>query len=310
MKKISLILTVVIFAVFQTKAQDPTFSQTTAGNVHLNTALAGSTTKARFSTIYRNQWAELSGNYSTAMVNFYQYIPKTNGYGGIKFVSDVQANIFFQKSLSLFYSKNFKLKDLLIRPSLEVGYVNRHLDVSKLTFGDMINPQTGFSNQTGETLQADVNYADVNIGAVFYYKKMLVGLSAHHINQPVSSFTGSGFRLPVNYGTQLSYVFEFNKISISPFAYYNYQNGFEMFVPGVRFMYNDHFNVALSTRSGDALLFNLGYQHKWFLINYSYDVTISKLNNSMTGGSHELSVGLNFWNVKQNEKFMEVKSVF
>ena len=47
---------------------------------------------------------------------------------------------------------------------------------------------------------------------------------------------------------------------------------------------------------------NSGF-NSWFLINYSYDVTISKLNNSMTGGSHELIVGLNFWNVKQHEKF-------
>jgi len=46
------------------------------------------------------------------------------------------------------------------------------------------------------------------------------------------------------------------------------------------------------------------------MINYLYDITISKLNNSVTGGSHEISAVLNFWNEKEHEKFTEVKSVF
>lgn len=83
-------------------AQDPTFSQTHGANVNLNTALVGNDTKARLSTIYRNQWMGLGGLYKTSMLNFYQYISKTNGYGGVNFMFDNQADIF-SKEIFLFF---------------------------------------------------------------------------------------------------------------------------------------------------------------------------------------------------------------
>ena len=285
-------------------AQDPTFSQTTAPNINLNTALIGNDTKARLSTSYRNQWAGMSGNIKTSMINFYQYIPKSNGYGGINFMFDNQANVFYTRSTSLFYSQNIKLGNFLIRPSVEGVFVNKYLNWNHLVFNDSSDPVIGELQQSKPN-----NYLDLNIGTVIYYKKLLLGLSAHNINQPNTGFFSTS-HLPTNYGLQLCYTLEFNKFSISPFAYYNYQNSFQLFVPGVRFMYNNHFNFAFSTRTKDAVIFNFGYQNKVFVINYSYDYTISKLNNSITRGSHELSLSFKFWNVKAHEKFVEVKSVY
>lgn len=311
MKKQTFLLTVLLFASSQSKAQDPTFSQTTTGNVNLNTALVGNDTKARLSTAYRNQWPNLSGNYQTSMLNFYQYIPKTNGYGGINLMSDNQMNTIYNRSVSLFYTQNIKLKGLLIKPSIEAGYTNRYLDWSKLTFGDMIDPRHGFIYQTGDQPKLNNNYFDLNVGTVFYFKKLLVGLSAHHINRPSNSLVqNDNSRLPTNYGAQLSYIVEFNKLSIAPFAYFNQQNGYQLIVPGVRFMYNDHFNFAFSTRNGYAAIFNVGYQNKWLMINYSYDLQINNQNSISSGGAHEVSASFRFWNVKAHEKFMEVKSVF
>lgn len=309
MQKNFFILTSLFFSLIS-YAQDPTFSQTHGANVNLNTALAGKDTKARLSTIYRNQWTGLSGFYKTSMFNFYQYISKTNGYGGIKFMYDNQADIFYSKSASLFYSQNVKLNDILIRPSVEIEYTSRYIDWNKLTFGDMIDPQQGFVYTTGEIGKPYNNYFDFNIGTLFYYKKFMMGLSAHHINQPIYSFTTSQYRLPINYGAQLCYTHEFNKLAVSPFAYYNYQNGFQLFVPGISLMYNNRFNLAFSTRTRDALIFNIGFQNKFLAINYSYDYTISQLSNTTTGGSHEVSLSFKFWNVNAHEKFVEVKSVF
>lgn len=181
--------------------------------------------------------------------------------------------------------------------------------MSKVSFGDQIDPQTGFNDPTGEPFIPFNNYIDLNIGTVFYYKNFLLGLSAHHINQPLNGFFSQS-HLPTNYGIQLCYTFEFGKFAVSPFTYYNNQNGFQLFVPGISLMYNNHFNFAFSTRTRDAIISNVGYKNKLLAINYSYDYTISKLSNATTGGSHEISLSIKFWKVNAHEKFVEVKSVY
>lgn len=304
MKKQTFLLIVLLFVSSQSKAQDATFSQTAAGNVNLNTALAGNDTRARLSIIHRNQWPRFSANFQTTGLNFYQYISKTNGYGGIKLMYDNQANVFFTKSASLFYSQNIKLKDFLIRPSVEIGYTNRYINIDDLTFADTSDPVIDQLQQSNTK-----NFINLNTGAIVYYKKILLGLSVHHINQPNIGYY-SMYRLPINYGAQLCYTHEFNKFVVSPFAYYNYQNGFQSFTSGIRLMYNNHYNFAFSVGNKDYFVFNVGYQNKLFAINYSYDVTFSKLNNAISGGSHEVSATFRFWNVKEHEKFVEVKSLF
>jgi hypothetical protein len=45
--------------------------------------------------------------------------------------------------------------------------------------------------------------------------------------------------------------------------------------------------------SSDSFIALIGLQRGMFKFGYSYDVTVSSLSNS-TGGSHELSLGLQF----------------
>lgn len=304
-----LLLPIFLIVNFFSFSQDPTFSQTYGANVNLNTALAGNDTKGRLSTTYRNQWSGLDGFYKTSIFNFYQYIPKTNGFGGVNFMFDNEGDVFLTRKLSLFYSQNIKIHELLFRPSLEVAYSNNYINWNKLTFGNNIDPRVGLIPENYSGISPKNNTVSINIGGILYYKKILFGLSAHHINQPLYGFF-TKTHYPINYGAQFSYMLELKKFSISPFAYYNYQNGFQLFVPGISFIYNNHFNFAFSARVKDALIFNLGYQNKSLAINYSYDYTISQLSNTATRGSHELSLSLKFWNVKAHEKFVEVKSVF
>ena len=45
--------------------------------------------------------------------------------------------------------------------------------------------------------------------------------------------------------------------------------------------------------NADAIIALLGFQYKNLKFGYSYDVTISKLQNA-TGGAHEISLGYTF----------------
>ncbi|HRB38305.1 MAG TPA: type IX secretion system membrane protein PorP/SprF, partial [Bacteroidia bacterium] len=46
--------------------------------------------------------------------------------------------------------------------------------------------------------------------------------------------------------------------------------------------------------SSDSFIALIGLQKDMFKFGYSYDVTVSKLNNNVTAGSHEISLGLQF----------------
>ena len=81
-----------LFISIRSFSQDPLFSQTVGGNFNLNSALAGNDSIGRLSANYRNQWIGITGNYITNSINFQQYIPKLDGFGGINFLEDNAAN--------------------------------------------------------------------------------------------------------------------------------------------------------------------------------------------------------------------------
>lgn len=302
------VLFFILISFNEIRAQDPLFTQPSAGNVTLNTALAGSESRARLTTIYCNQWPRMYGTYVTSSVNFYQYIPYSNGFGGFQYLYDIQAETIFTKTFSFFYSQNFQIKEVLIRPSLQMSYCEKRIDWNKLTFEDVIDPK---NDQSSIINGGKKQFYGLNVGLITYYKKFLLGLSAKNINRSNQSlFTGGTYRLPIRYGIQGSYLIDLGKANISPYAHYNYQNAFQEFSLGLDFMFLHHYNFAIATRFRDNINFNLGYHHKFFAINYSYNMTVSKLGNSFSGGSHEIGLIGKFWHVEPKKKFTEIMSVF
>ena len=83
-----------------------------------------------------------------------------------------------------------------------------------------------------------------------------------------------------------------NATSILPNIIYQYQNGFQEINIGTYVKYSN-FTFGTWFRNKDAFILSLGINTGNFKIGYSYDVTVSKLNNGVSGGSHEVSLGLN-----------------
>ena len=101
-------------------------------------------------------------------------------------------------------------------------------------------------------------------------------------------FTGHiGAEIPL--GSQSKYS---NATSIMPNIIYQYQQGFQELNIGTYVKYGS-FNAGVWFRNRDAFILTVGINTGTFKVGYSYDVTVSRLNNGVSGGSHEVSLGIN-----------------
>ena len=145
-------------------------------------------------------------------------------------------------------------------------------------------------------------YGDVSAGMLVYNKMFYGGFSIKHINRPDESiiltnqnlFTGLPYRFSAHAGAEIQ-LREGNKRKpaafISPNIMFVRQGDFSQTNVGANFRYGSLFLGGWYRHTkinGDAVIAVAGIQQGIFKIGYSYDFTVSQLNNS--GGSHEISL--------------------
>lgn len=284
------------------QAQDPAFTQFYANPLYLNPALAGSHGCPRFALNYRNEWPQLSGNYVTYSASYDQYFKNISGGFGVLATHDQQGQGTINTSmLGLIYSYHLNLgRKWKLLFGARASWYQKFLDWEKLTFGDMIDPRRGFIYSTGDVPRGGSRgFFDASSGIVVFNKHFFGGFAAHHLNTPNESMIIGDSPLPMRFtghmgaeivlGSKSKYS---NTTSIMPNVIYQYQNGFQELNIGTYIKYGA-FNVGAWYRNKDAFILTIGVNTGKFKFGYSYDVTVSKLNNGVSGGSHELSLGLN-----------------
>ena len=301
MKKL-LIIVIIGLSSFAAKAQDPTFTQFYANPLYLNPAFAGSHGCPRFALNYRNEWPSLSGNYVTYSASYDQYFKNISGGFGVLATHDQQGQGTINTSmLGLVYSYHLTLgRKWKMMFGARAAWYQKFLDWDKLTFGDMIDPRRGFIYATGDVPRGGSRgFFDASAGTVIFNKHFFAGFAAHHLNTPNESMIIGNSPLPMRFtghmgaeiqlGRQSKYT---NGTSIMPNVIYQYQNGFQELSVGTYVKYGA-FNAGFWYRNKDAFIMTIGVNTGKFKLGYSYDVTVSKLNNGVSGGSHEISLGLN-----------------
>jgi type IX secretion system PorP/SprF family membrane protein len=284
-------------------AQDPTFTQFYANPLYLNPAFAGSNKCPRISMNYRNEWPNLSGNYVTYSTSYDKYVKNIKGGIGLLATYDQQGRGTISTSmLGLIYSYHLKVnRKFTLLFGARAAYYQKSLDVTKLTFGDMIDPRKGFIYNTGDILQnANRQFFNASIGALGFSKNFYAGIALHHINQPNESMITNGsspqkMRITSHAGAIITLVKGARgtkSTTLMPNIIFQYQQGFMEMNIGT---YVKHGNLTFGTwfRNKDAFILSLGIQTKTFRVGYSYDITVSKLNNGISYGSHEVSMGFN-----------------
>jgi type IX secretion system PorP/SprF family membrane protein len=313
--KNSIFLAVFIALGIQVSAQDPTFTQFYANPIYLNPALAGSTGCPRVSMNYRNEWPSLTGNYVTYSLAYDSYVKSISGGLGFIATHDQQGRGTISTTMvGAIYSYNLKVtRKFSMMFGARAAYYQKFLDWNKLTFGDMIDPRRGFIYQTGDVPRGNGRrgFFDASAGFVGYTDKFYFGLAAHHLNRPDESMILGTSKLPIRYTAHAGANIKLgrgrfsNSTSIMPNVIYQNQNGFQELSVGTYIKY-ENFTAGAWFRNRDAFILCLGITTPKFKVGYSYDITVSKLGNGVSGGSHEVSLGFNFACKRKPKNFRKI----
>lgn len=275
-------------------AQDIAFSQFYANPLYLNPAFAGTAKCPRVNLNYRNEWPALNKTFVSYSASYDQHVAPISGGLGLLVTQDNAGdgtlgtfNAGAMYSYQLNINRHFSLK-----AGLQASYFQKSLNFSKLRFGDQINDRSGFIYPTQEQAERTKRTGvDFSAGVLGYSKKYFFGFAAHHLNQPDESFVKGPSRLPMKLTGHAGAVLPLNgdgDMSVSPNILYQKQGNFQQLNLGV-YVRKSVLVLGFWYRNKDAFIALAGIQTKFFKFGYSYDVTISKLNNS-TGGSHELTM--------------------
>ncbi|MEL6675909.1 MAG: type IX secretion system membrane protein PorP/SprF [Bacteroidota bacterium] len=294
------------------RAQDPQYSQFYSNQVMLNPAFTGAGIGPRIAMNYRAQWINIPGYYKQFSFSYDQpvnFLGTTQGLG-VNFNSDVAGEGDLAKlNMTLNYSYQLELveDEHFLHFGLSGGITQASIDFYKLRFPDQIDPRDGFVRPTNEPAslwsQSQVR-PDVNAGLAYFNKYAWLGFTVNHITQPREQFSFPNLSVPyailprkytVTGGIKIPVQQMRNRreISISPVFLYKMQGEFTQ-IDGGLYVNAEPMVFGVWYRHQDAVIGLIGIQYGAFSFGYSYDYTIGDLTQSISGGSHEISLNLQF----------------
>lgn len=275
-------------------AQDAAFTQFYANPLYLNPAFAGSARCPRINLNYRNQWPAIAGNFVTYSASYDQHVDLLKGGLGLLVVSDKSGQgTLNMSSYSGIYAYQLNItRKLSLKAGVQGSYVQKSIDRSKLTFGDMIDDRRGFIYNSSEQINTlKQSYFDASAGLLAYSQNYFFGFAANHLTEPDEEFLqqAAEARLPRKFTAHAGTVIDIQKdiFSISPNILYQQQKEFKQINVGL-YINRGPLVAGLWYRNKDAFIGLVGIEYKSIKFGYSYDMTVSKLSNQ-TAGSHELS---------------------
>lgn len=315
-----------VSVVWQSRAQDPIFSQFHSSPLQINPAFTGYSEGGVLGINYRNQWPSISQAYVTYAMYYDQYISKINSGFGVQLLADNAALGFYKttKITGMYSYKQRFSKKWFGKLGVEAGVISSNIGWDKLVFPDMIDPIYGYLSPGGLPYPTSVVPPDqlsqlnmtVSLGGLVYNDKFFIGFSAKHINTPTISFYDTqeveGTFLPVRMSIQAGYeiVLDENvsrsKNFLTPTIVAIKQGNVGQVNMGAHLRLN---NLLLGTyyrqafSNPDAVILMAGVQTNDMKIVYSFDMTVSKLTLG-SGGAHEIGMVFTF-NTNKNNKYVD-----
>lgn len=296
-----------IVAANQLKGQDPQFSQFYSSPLYLSPSLAGATEHSRIIANYRNQWVSLPNAYTTYAFSFDHFLTNYKSGIGMLVMRDQEGGVYNTTIAGATYSYVIDVnRDIKVRPGLTAAYYNRHIDFNKLDFADEIT--RGGVSTIEIPKNEQVHHYDFALSLLTYTEDYWLGATGDHLLALNKQFDDDDTYPPLKvtvYGGARFKFFESVRsktdkyLSLS-FLYKN-QAGFNQLDFGANYE-KEPFRIGVwfrgipafeQTADLNAVVLLVGYSFKDILINYSYDISTSRLLAS-TGGAHEISIAYRF----------------
>lgn len=301
------------------QAQDAEFTQYYANPLYLNPAFAGSARCPRLTMSYRNQWPAMSGNYVTTAAAYDQHFDAISGGLGLIVMNDQAGRgVLSTTRVSGIYSYQQPIsRKFSLKAGAEVTYLQKALNWSDLTFGDMIDPRRGFIYETQEIRRGGVVQAvDFSAGLLGFSDKYYFGLAVHHLNEPNESLVVGTSRLPMKYTFHAGAVLPLQRsvtgveATISPNILYRRQGETQqlnlgLYVNKGPLVGGVWYRGMFFTDYKDAFIVTIGIKSDVVQFGYSYDLTVSELTPA-TGGAHEISMTIQFDCRNKRSKFRRI----
>ena len=308
-KKILAITVLNVMFAMTTQAQDLHFSQFFNSPLLTNPANTGFLPDAdyRLGANYRNQWSSvLSAPYKTTSLygdaQLFRDKLETGwlGIGGV-ILSDVAGTGSLRSTKvygSLAYHQELGNSSLL-SAGFNVGWANKRIDVSKLTFPDQFDGKFFENPITAVVLtNTSASYLDIQAGmnyAYFPQENVYInaGYSIQHVNRPKETFFDNN-TIPMRHIGFINAILKVNdRVIINPNAYFTTQAKASELVFGLNGNYaltedgGKQLVAGLYYRLGDAISPMVGLELNHVKFTFSYDVTMSSLNqfNGYRGAS-------------------------
>jgi type IX secretion system PorP/SprF family membrane protein len=316
-RDITIILVLLLFST-ELLAQKVQFSQFYAAPLVLSPSYAGLIDGSRIVLNYRDQWPNVPGTFTTYAFSYDQYFERMKSGLGISFVRDrAGSGNLSLTDIGLLYSYDIEInKYWHVRPGIKFKYGQRGIEIAKLIFGDQLNldqPPTAVSSEANNFLPK-VGYLDVDASALAYHRLHWGGVTVSNLLRPNQSLVGYNTRLPIKVtvfgGTRLLIKGDRMKRheiteSVTFSALYQVQASSDQldlgaywkkspFTLGLWFRGIPVFGRQKGYEALDAVIAMFGFEIYDLKFGYSYDYTLSKLNQSTTGGAHEISISYEF----------------
>lgn len=302
------------------RAQDIHFSQFYETPLLRNPALAGIFTgDYRIEAVYRNQWNSINIPYQTGALSGEMKFPigQHNDYitGGLQLTYDVAGTSHFQTTQVLpvinYHKSLSDVRNMYLSVGFMGGFTQRQFDPANLTFDNQYNNgKFDPTSPSGETFSRySYLYADMATGISFnstFGKNVnwFAGVSYYHFNKPKLSFFddktielapkfdfSAGLSAPLNDYVKL--IVEYNQLKQGDYSEVM-AGGLLGYAIQLRQGAGSHMDMIYGgafVRWNDAIVPVIKLELEKYIVGFSYDINISKLNMASRGlGGFEISL--------------------
>lgn len=314
---------------FFAHAQDPQFSHIYAMPLHMGPSFAGATGGTRAAINGRNQWTAVKQEYNTVSAMIDHYFYGTRSGAGIVLLRDqAGAGKLTTSNIQAQYAYSINInKFIALRPGIQMSFVHRSIDYSKIVFGDQLDFIQDRPNSIEPSLIENTKYIDFGASLLSIFNNIWLGATVDHLVTPNQSLKNEKSEVPIRIsiysGARFSMQTKFNnkrkRENLYVMLHYNEQESFRQALYGSYWEHNNSifglwYRGMPYTKSyeqyinSDALVIMFGWKYYGLQCLYSYDFTLSKLT-AYSAGSHEITLTYNWNSISEKLQKSKMKVV-